>query len=162
MDLPKPTATGEPAERVSSSPLIQSFTTGFATRVIFTTSTPQWQDPCDKGGTSWLMELNTSCGRLNDKIGGNYKSPIDLDQSGQIDSSDLVTINGVANQSVSGVKLKTETGIVTQITWVEGEGSKGLAYKILPGSRGKVEVVTDSSDTITGGVPKRVSWEQIQ
>lgn len=156
--LDLPATTGQPSERVTSSPLIKSFRTpGLETRVIFVTSTPA-SDPCEKGGTSWLMELSTSCGRL-----GGATSPLDINQDQKFDTADLVAIGSETGQSVSGVKLKTETGVVNQITWIEGEGTKGIAYKMLPGSSGQVQSVANSSDVVNpGGAPKRISWEQIQ
>lgn len=156
--LDLPATTGQPSERVTSSPLIKSFSTpGLETRVIFVTSTPA-SDPCEKGGTSWLMEVSTSCGRL-----GGATSPLDINQDQKFDTNDLVTIDGKAGQSVSGIQLKKETGVVTQITWIEGEGTKGIAYKMLPGSSGQVQSVANSSDVVNpGGAPKRISWEQIQ
>lgn len=152
-----PTTTGQPSERVTSTPLIKSFTTaGLDTRVIFVTSTPT-SDPCEKSGSSWLMELSASIGRL----GGT--SPFDLNNDQKFDSSDLVTIGTNANQTVSGLKLNSDLGIVNEITWVEGDALKGIAYKLLPGTSGKVESVANSSDKTTpGGPPKRISWEQIQ
>lgn len=152
-----PATAGQPSERVASSSLIKFFTTsGLNTRVIFTTSTPP-SDPCEKSGTSWLMELSTSCGRL----GGT--SPFDINQDQRFDELDLVDISGQQGQTISGLKLKPETGIVSEITWVEGDSLKGIAYKILPGSTGQVETIANSSDKVTpGSPPKRISWEQIQ
>jgi type IV pilus assembly protein PilY1 len=152
-----PATTGQPSERITSSPVIKSFTTAeLKTRVIFVTSTPA-SDPCEKGGSSWLMELSASCGRLEGT------SPFDTNNDTNFDSSDLVTISPGVTGSVSGGKLNTTTGIVNEFTWIEGEGTKGIAYKILPGSSGQVESIANSSDIVNpGGAPKRISWEQIQ
>lgn len=146
-----------PSERIASSSLIKLFTTaGLDTRVIFTTSTPT-SDPCERSGTSWLMEVSTSCGRL----GGT--SPFDINKDEKFDTLDLVTVDN-QQVSVSGLELKKQTGIVSEITWVEGDTTKGIAYKLLPGSSGQVESIANSSDTgATGGSPpKRIYWEQIQ
>lgn len=155
--LDLPATLGQPSERITSTPLIKSFTTaGLNTRVIFLTSTPT-SDPCEKSGTSWLMELSTNCGRLEGT------SPFDINKDQKFDTSDLVSIPGSPSPgSVSGGKLKTETGIVSEITWVEGDITKGIAYKILPGSSGKVESIANSSDSASVTLPKRISWEQIQ
>ncbi len=153
-----PTTTGQPSERVTSTPLIKSFTTAGLekNRVIFVTSTPT-SDPCEKSGSSWLMELSASLGRL----GGT--SPFDLNKDQAFNSSDKVTIDGASDQTVSGLKLNTDLGIVNEITWVEGDTLQGIAYKLLPGTSGKVESIANSSDKTTpGGPPKRISWEQIQ
>lgn len=160
LDFPTPT-TGQPSERMSSSPLVKTFNT-LETRIIFTTSVPP-TDPCVVGGESWLMELSTSCGRLE-------VSPFDLNGDAKFDKSDAVTIATGVTGSISGGKLQSTVsgtskpiGIVNQITWVEGPGSKGIAYKFLPGSSGVVKTISQSSDIVNpGGPPKRVSWEQIK
>ena len=151
-----PATTGQPSERIASSSLIKIFkTSGLDTRVIFTTSTPP-SDPCEKSGSSWLMEVSATCGRL----GG--KSPYDINNDEKFNESDQVTIGGQSGQNLTGLKLKPTTGIVSEITWVEGDATKGIAYKILPGSTGQVETIVNSSNTINPNTPKRISWEQIQ
>ncbi len=155
LDLPTP-PTNMPSERIASSSLIKFFTTsGLNTRVIFTTSTPP-SDPCLKSGTSWLMEVSATCGRLEGT------APLDLNKDQKFGQSDTVTIDGQTGQNVTGLKLNDTTGIVSEITWVENT-SDGIAYKILPGSTGQVETIANSSDAATtSGPPKRISWEQIQ
>ena len=165
LDLPTPTPVTGPSERVTSSPLIKTFnTSALQTRVIFVTSIPT-SDPCDKGGTSWLMELSTSCGRL----GGT--SPFNVNTDNKFDNSDLVTISPDVTGSVSGVKLATTTGVVTTITIIPDgnlnpdQPEIGKANKLLPGSSGNIENVLNSWDppsSNSGGPPKRISWEQIQ
>lgn len=148
------TSAGDPSERITSGVLIKTFVTGLQTRVIFVTSTPT-KEPCEKSGDSWLMEVNTNCGRLE-------KTPFGtVDEQGNFQSlNDTV--------SISGIKLDTQTGqtgLVNEITWIGGPADKGVAFKLLPGTTGKVESVAQSDDkeppagTLT---PKRLSWEQIQ
>ena len=163
------TSPGDPSERITSGVLIKTFTTpGLEPRVIFVTSTPT-KEPCEKSGDSWLMEVNTSCGRLE-------KTPFGtVDAQGNFQSLSETT-------SVSGIKLDTQTGqtgLVNEITWIAGPADKGIAFKLLPGTTGKVESVAQSDDTCTdpctcqnppppscsgGGslTPKRLYWEQIQ
>jgi len=150
------TTPGDPSERITSGVLIKTFTTpGLEARVIFVTSTPT-KEPCEKSGDSWLMEVNTSCGRLAKTPFGTVDPA-----TGEFQSLD-------ANNSVSGIKLDTQTGqtgLVNEITWVAGPADKGVAFKLLPGTTGKVESVAQSDDKEppAGGLtPKRIYWEQIQ
>ena len=156
LDLPTP-KSGQPAERVVSSPLVKFFkSSDLEGRVIFTTATPP-SDPCERSGKSWLMELSTSCGRL----GGT--SPFDLDQNQKFDGNDLTTIDNQKNQAVSGMKLNDEVGIVSEITYIQPADSSPMAFKILPGSTGKVQMVANSDDIeVSAGAPKRIYWEQIR
>ena len=156
LDLPAP-KSGQPAERVVSSPLVKFFkSSDLEGRVIFTTATPP-SDPCERSGTSWLMELGTSCGRL----GGT--SPFDLDQNQKFDGNDLTTIGNQKNQTVSGMKLNNEVGIVSEITYIQPADNSPMAFKILPGSTGKVQMVANSDDIeVSAGAPKRIYWEQIR
>lgn len=71
LDLPAP------GERVVSLPILRNG------RVIFPTLVPS-TDPCDAGGTSWLMELEAVSGSRLDQ------PPIDINEDGSIDVGDLV------------------------------------------------------------------------
>ncbi len=151
-----PATAGDPSERIASSSLIKIFeTVGLDTRVIFTTSTPP-SDPCERSGSSWLMEISATCGRL----GGT--APFDVNNDEEFDARDQATIDGEVNQNLSGLRLRPTTGIVSEITWVEGDATRGIAYKILPGSTGQVETIANSSNKTNPNTPKRISWEQIQ
>lgn len=157
-----PATPGQPSERITSTPVIKTFqSANLSTRIIFPTSIPT-ADPCERSGTSWLMELSTNCGRLEGT------SPFDINNDQKFNDGDLVAIsnsNGTTPGSVSGVKFKNETGIVNEITWIEsGDTTKGIAYKIAPGTSGNVESIANSSDVASSTItqPQRVSWEQIQ
>lgn len=148
------TTPGDPSERITSGVLIKTFITGLQTRVIFVTSIPT-KELCEKSGSSWLMELNANCGRLE-------KTPFGtVDQQGNFQSLN-------ENVSISGIKLDTQTGqtgLVDEITWIPGPTDKGVAFKLLPGSTGKVvsAAQTDDKEPPAGALaPKRISWEQIQ
>ena len=159
------TLPGEPSERITSGALIRTFTSAdLPTRLIFVTSVPT-SDPCAKSGISWLMELGTNCGRLE---GSNPPiSPFDLNGDDKFDTKDLTTIGGEP-ATVSGLKLSVQTGLVNEITTIGGSSSDpnhGIFYKLLPGTSGKVEKVTNSDDKPPSGgglSPKRIYWEQIQ
>jgi Tfp pilus tip-associated adhesin PilY1 len=149
------TTPGDPSERITSGVLIKTFITGLETRVIFVTSTPT-KEPCEKSGDSWLMEVNTNCGRLE-------KTPF-----GTVDPVTKEFQSLSETTSISGIKLDTQTGqtgLVNEITWIAGPADKGIAFKLLPGTTGKVESVAQSDDKEppAGGLtPKRISWEQLQ
>ncbi|MFO1424968.1 MAG: PilC/PilY family type IV pilus protein [Candidatus Competibacteraceae bacterium] len=150
------TSPGDPSERITSGVLIKTFMTpGLETRVIFVTSTPT-KEPCEKSGNSWLMEVNTNCGSL-------AKTPF-----GTVDPNTGEFQSLSANTSISGIKLDTQTGqtgLVNEISWIGGPADKGVAFKLLPGTTGKVESVAQSDDKEAPAgakTPKRLSWEQIQ
>jgi Tfp pilus tip-associated adhesin PilY1 len=155
------TPAGEPSERITSGALIRTFKSAdLPTRFIFVTSVPT-SDPCAKSGISWLMELGTNCGRLEGA------SPFDLNGDDKFDKNDLVSIGG-EDATVSGLQLNVQTGLVNEITTIGGPSSDpdhGIFYKLLPGTSGKVEKVTNSDDKPPSGgglTPKRIYWEQIQ
>jgi len=67
-------------------------------RVIFVTIQPN-DDPCEYGGTSWLMELALDSGaRL-------AESPFDLNADGIFTSADFVDF-GTATEAAGGMRLK--------------------------------------------------------
>lgn len=124
-------------ERVVSAPLLR-----FG-RVIFTTLIPS-TDPCDFGGDSWLMELDAiSGGRLSYSV-------FDLDENKLFDEGDYVNVDG--EKAVSGQKSKI--GIVkTPAVISAGE----IEYKVMSGTTGEVQVVSEKGGKMTG----RVSWREI-
>ncbi len=153
-----PATTGSPSERIVSTPLIKFFQT-LDTRVIVTTATPN-DDPCDKGGISWLMELNAHCGRLS-------ASPFDFNNDDQYDEDDAVD----GDASASGLQLSSTLGITKTPLWLSTEpapgATTGTAYKGFTGSTGAHQTIKQSDDPPPpsppggGGSPKRISWEQI-
>ncbi|HET7649318.1 MAG TPA: PilC/PilY family type IV pilus protein, partial [Gammaproteobacteria bacterium] len=142
MDLDYPSADGE---RVVSPGIL----TGG--RIIFTTVIPQG-DACEYGGTSWLMELDSSTGsRLT------TESPFDLNGDNKVDSSDLVTItnsDGTTSQVAVGGK-QSNVGII-QTPGIITAGQ--LQYKYYSGSTGKIGETVESASSDQGG---RLSWQQL-
>lgn len=124
-------------ERIVSAPLLR-----FG-RVIFTTLIPS-TDPCDFGGDSWLMELDAiSGGRLDYSV-------FDLDENKLFNDVDKVDVDG--EKAVSGQKSKI--GIVkTPAVISAGE----IEYKVMSGTTGEVQVVSEKGGNMTG----RVSWREI-
>jgi len=161
-----------PSERITSAPFIKFFRT-LEPRLILVTSTPS-SDPCEGGGTSWLMQLSLNCGELTERS-------FDTNNDQQVNDGDV---------AVSGVKLQTMVGISDTLTWIKGQS--GIAHIQLPGSKGKIDKVTVSDDPdvpeeppcdpatdpnhccdpatdpnhcLPPGVPttpKRIYWEQVQ
>ena len=144
IDLP----SGSPSERILSSPLAKQFST-IDSRLVFTTSTPT-SDACDRGGSSWLMELSSICGSLSAPV-------LDTNGDGVINSSDAVA---------AGIKLPDTVGITlsTPPLWLDGDDKYG--YKYITGSKGvplKVKQTRDPDPITPAGVvaPVRVYWKQI-
>jgi type IV pilus assembly protein PilY1 len=137
-------------ERVVSPSLLRSG------RVIFTTLIPS-SDPCEFGGTSWLMEVDATTGARLDV------SPFDFDGDGVITLADLAELldtngDGVVDgrdDAVPASGKESEVGITKQPGVISmGEISK----KYTSGSSGSLEVTTESEDGVTG----RMSWRQLR
>jgi type IV pilus assembly protein PilY1 len=145
LDLVDPVAPPNDAigERVVSTSLIR------LGRVIFVTITPS-QDPCQPGGSSWLMELDL----VN---GGTFpESILDLNNDNLFDALDEVQ-----GEVVSGVR-NTSLGISKTPVWLDAEGK---AFKVLTGTRGSF--VTEKNATPNpppppSGEVSRRSWIQIR
>jgi type IV pilus assembly protein PilY1 len=110
--------------------------------VVFTTLVPN-TDPCEFGGSSWLMEINLFTGARP------ALTPWDLDNNGLFD--DTVTIGGV-EYPISGVR--TTVGITPKPAGLNGETCDFL---IFPGTSGGTE--TRCRDPGPRGF-KRQSWRQ--
>ncbi|MCP3674723.1 MAG: hypothetical protein GY829_09700, partial [Gammaproteobacteria bacterium] len=121
-------------------------------RIIFTTLIPS-VNPCESGGTGWLMELDADSGaRLE-------FSPFDLNDDGIFDSVDWVevTIGGVdilvpTSGKKSKVGIIAAPGIVTS-------SSGDQEYKYNSGSSGDIEVTTENPGPRAKG---RQSWKQLE
>ena len=147
MDLEKPPQPGTAeGERVISAPLLRGG------RIIFTTLIPS-ANPCDYGGTGWLMEMDALTGARLPNTGppwdvyGEGGTP-----DGLINAYDLVNI-GDASYAPSG--KKSSIGII-KTPGVISAGEK--EYKYTSGSSGSLEVTTESAGAPTG----RQSWAQIK
>ena len=128
-------------ERVNVEPVLRG------NRVIFVTLTPD-PDPCNAGGSSWIMELNANDGnRLN-------ISPFDVNGDGIIDDLDIVNFGG-DDTITSGVRSKE--GIVAKPGILNTKGQKEL--KFFSGTTGNIETVTES---INLDQRDRQSWRQLR
>jgi len=110
--------------------------------VVFTTLVPN-SDPCEFGGSSWLMEMNLFTGSRLDT------TPFDLNNNGLFD--DTVTIGGVV-YPISGVR--TTVGITPKPAPLSGEKCD---YLIFPGTSGGTE--TRCRDPGPRGFGRQ-SWRQ--
>lgn len=125
-------------------------------RVIFTTLIPN-EDPCDFGGSSWLMEMDAMSGARLDY------TPFDNNDDGQFTDEDFVTvtIDGVEYTiPVSGQKL--DNGIAQRPGILVGV-APGVAsppeYKYQPGTSGEIDITRENSGPNAQG---RQSWRQIK
>ncbi|MFO1418818.1 MAG: PilC/PilY family type IV pilus protein [Methylotetracoccus sp.] len=144
MDLVKPPSSTREGERVVSFPLLRG------ERVVFVTLIPS-ANPCDYGGTSWLMEMNAINGaRLNTPPWDIYGAGGKPD--GKIDDQDMITING---QSYAPSGKQSNVGIIKTPGVIAGGN---LEYKYTSGSSGDLEMTRE-----TGGAGRgRQTWVQIR
>lgn len=134
MDLP------ESGERINVNPLLRG------NRIIFVTLTPD-SDPCNAGGTSWIMELRSDDGsRL-------IFAPFDVNGDGIIDENDFVTYGG-ADTITSGIRSKS--GIVASPGILNTNGKE---MKYFSGSSGNIETIDESAGE---GNIHRQSWRQLR
>ena len=138
MDLLSP-VNGNEGERAVSAPILRSG------RIIFTTLIPS-ADPCEAGGTSWLMELDAEGG------GRLPLSPFDVNDDGVFDERDNVPGEGGASTPPSGVR--SGVGIIQTPAIIEA-GS--VEYKIGSGSTGEIETIRERGRDNKG----RTSWRQL-
>ena len=146
IDLVSP-AQGYQAEKQVSRPLLIKWLYH-----IFTTLIPD-PDPCNFGGTSWLMEVDALTGsRLEE-------SPFDLVQDNTFSTEDLVTvtINGTPmTVPVSG--LQSTVGVI-QTPGVAVDPASPVEYKYTPGTSGDISVIVENPGPRSIG---RQAWRQLQ
>ncbi|TYT75079.1 pilus assembly protein PilY [Desulfobotulus mexicanus] len=143
LDLESPdTNVGGRGERVVSAPLLRHG------RVIFSTLIPS-DDPCEPGGSSWLMELDAlTCGRTDNPV-------FDIDGDGKVDGDDMVLVDG---EWVSAAGIDIGIGITSTPAVITG--LDGLEFRFLGGSSGEMGKVTGAGSD--ADAPHRRSWRQIQ
>jgi type IV pilus assembly protein PilY1 len=151
MDLLSPTAPRYRGERQVTNPTVRNGA------VIFTTLIPD-EDPCNFGGTSWLMELDLLDGSRLDA------SPFDLNRDGLFDEDDNVSESGGGNDddNVPPSGLASQEGILQAPGIGDGNyGADGTAvqYKYLPGSSGNIQIVIENPGL---GGTGRQSWRQLR
>lgn len=119
-------------------------------KIIFSTLIPT-SDPCDFGGTGWLMELNADTGsRLNYNV-------FDLDGDSQFTSSDSVTYSDGGNTySVPASGIQSDVGLITTPSILS---AGDIEYKYLPGTSGGIQKVGENPGIDRFG---RQSWRQLR
>lgn len=144
MDLLSSTTAAATGERVVSTPELDN------DRIIFTTLIPN-TDPCQFGGTSFLMELDAFTGS---RLTG---SPFDLNNDKSFNSGDYVTITN-ADGTTSQVAVSGEQSAVGIIQTPAIISASSMEYKFFSGSTGNIGSVKESQSGSTG----RQSWTQLQ
>lgn len=139
------TGTGE---KIVFDPLIS---TG---KLVFTTLLPSTQ-PCDAGGTSYIMDMDPVTGsRLS-------FSPFDLNNDNNFNSADFVSYGGKII-AVSGIG--STIGIVPQPTVIQGPAGGGMEIKVLSGSSGALTALKENSPTTTPTgtrTGRRITWREM-
>jgi type IV pilus assembly protein PilY1 len=114
LDLPLP-EPGKPSERIVTEAMVLDFE---PRRVLFITTTPS-DDPCDRGGTSWLMELDWLTGNridapIHDFSAGSLSGEI---ADSRFDHADLIDQDGdgIGDTGASGVALPKTYGVLTSL-----------------------------------------------
>lgn len=134
---------GQEGERSVANPLLR------AGRIIFTTLIPS-SEPCDFGGSGWLMELDAVSGaRL-------AYSVFDLDADGLFNEGDYVEIEidgETVRVPVSG--QRSQVGII-KTPGIISAGDR--EYKYTSGSTGEIGVTAERGSTLGG----RQSWRQLR
>lgn len=117
--------------------------------IIFSTLLPT-DDPCDDGGTSWIMELDMLSGsRLE-------FSPFDLDEDGEFTTTDFILVDGVW-VPVSGVDLGI--GITDTPAIIRGEDGS-IEFKLGSGSAaGALSSIGENPGPAGDG---RQSWRELE
>ncbi|MCC5796413.1 MAG: pilus assembly protein PilY [Methylophaga sp.] len=132
-------------ERQVSNALVRS------NRIIFTTLLPS-VDPCEFGGSGWLMELDIFSGaRLP-------FSPFDLNNDGVFDINDFINVGDITGDGnddyLPASGRKSTVGIIPTPSIVNDTGGQ-REYKFLSGSSGEIEVITENPGP---GETGRQSW----
>ncbi len=133
-------------ERQVSDPVLRNG------RIIFTTLIPS-EDPCESGGSGWLMELDAVDGaRLP-------FSPFDLNGDNGFDVQDFVEIDsdgdGELDLKVPISGKKSKVGIISSPSVVDDDDKE---YKYNSGSSGDIEVTRENPGLDYTG---RQSWNNI-
>lgn len=154
IDLLSPNTTNNFGERQVSNSIVRNG------RIIFTTLLPS-DDPCDFGGSGWLMELNYATGaRLS-------YSPFDITGDGIFNEEDFICIancelDADGNPDPNRVLVpasgkKSDVGIIPTPS-IASEAGGQREFKYTSGSSGNIEVTVENPGP---GFEGRQSWRQL-
>lgn len=123
--------------------------------VIFTTLIPD-ADPCNFGGSSWLMELDALSGsRPSDPV-------FDVNHDGKVDGNDVVTVtlSDGTTVTVAPTAVKPGQGInATPVIIDDSDITQNKEYKYTTDTNGNIQVTVESPGKTSVG---RQSWRQIK
>ncbi len=151
LDLIPPPGTDNQGERQVSDSILHN------ERIIFTTLIPS-SDPCDGGGTGWLMELDAY-------NGGRFTfAPFDLDGDGVFDSNDYVD-TGLTDADGNTIYIppggkKSKVGIIPTPSILSSPSSEGggKEYKYTSGTEdGEIEKTSENPGP---GAVGRQTWRR--
>jgi type IV pilus assembly protein PilY1 len=149
LDLPAST-NGAPSERIIATPLLMQFTGATPSRVLFVTNTPA-SDPCSRGGTTWLMELDLYSGTATPT------SVFDFNNDSKFDINDTI---GTDQTPASGVALSTSFGLTGDPLLLNT--NDGQIVKEFAGTTGHSGVGGPGQQgQAPGGSAQRIYWKQI-
>jgi Tfp pilus tip-associated adhesin PilY1 len=168
----------DPAERMVNTPLVIDARNGGGYlsdagkqfwRVIFTT-TIVYDDPCARGGTGWIMELDLYTGGRpqvavldynNDDSFDNsdYRGAVDTNSDGTISDAERIASGGVP---VTGKKLGDD-GVPGDTTLIDfcPPGEECKQYKETAMSTGSPHQTKQNRPPEGIGNPVRIYWQQI-
>lgn len=143
LDLLQPPSSTAQGERVISIPLLRYG------RVIFATMVPS-SDPCEFGGTGWIMEMDAVTG------GRLTYSVFDLNSDNSFNSLDFATVTVDGQEITVPVSaMKSSVGIIKTPTVVT---SGKVEYKLASGTTGEISTTKEKASATGTG---RVSWREL-
>jgi type IV pilus assembly protein PilY1 len=148
LDLINPSTSANEGERQVSEAIVRNG------RVIFTTLLPS-DDPCDFGGSGWLMELDANTGS---RLGF---SPFDINGDRVFSTADYVNVGDIDGDGIDDFLpasgKKSDVGIIPKPGIVNDDDGQ-REFKYTPGSTGEIEVTVENPGP---GAQGRQSWRQL-
>jgi type IV pilus assembly protein PilY1 len=123
--------------------------------LVFTTLIPS-ANPCDSGGSSWLMVLDSADGS------GPDSAYIDINDDDKFDSSDTLDTDGDGEADSAVAGLQSQDGILSTSTFLDNTSNNSGNDSTI-----SINAVSDDSTLITkmkleGFLHKRIYWRELQ